>query len=75
MNFSHLKSIEKVIQSGRNEHLTWDLENFQICLISQTSTSKFIMIQASNGKVLKMKVVPIDLTFPKSPNLSILDKV
>ena len=66
-NASHLKSIEKVIQGGKTEHLTWDLENFQICLISQTSTSKFIMIQDSDEKVFNMKVVPLDLTFRKSP--------
>ena len=24
----------KVIQGGKSEHLTWDLEIFQICLIS-----------------------------------------
>ena len=75
MNVSHLKSIEKVIQGGKSEHLTWDLENFQICLISQTSTSKFIMIQALNGKVFNMKVVPLDLTFPKRQISPYLAKV
>jgi hypothetical protein len=73
-NVSHLKSIEKVIQGGRSEHLTWDLENFQICLISQTSTLKFIMIQDSNENVFNMKVVPLDHTFPKHPKSSHLAK-
>jgi hypothetical protein len=74
-NASHLKSIEKVIQGGKSEHLTWDLENFQICLISQTSNSKFIMIQASNEKVFNMKVVSPDLTIPKRPRSPHLAKV
>ena len=73
-NYSHLKTIEKVIQGGRSEHLTWDLENFQICLIYQTPTSKLIMIKASNGKVFNIKVVPLGLTFPKSPRSSHLAK-
>ena len=69
-----MKPIEKVIQGGRSGHLTLYLENFQLCLISPTYTSKFIMIQVPNGNMFNMKVVPLDLTFPKSPRLSHLAK-
>ena len=50
------------------------LRFFFICLIFQTSTSKFITIQASNEKVLNMKVVPLNLTFSKSSRSSHLAK-
>jgi hypothetical protein len=70
-----LDLIAKIIQGRRNGHLTWDLENFQSYLISQTSTSKFIMIQASNRKVLNLKVVPLDATFSKSPRSLHLDRI
>jgi hypothetical protein len=32
------------------------------------------MIKTPNGKVLNIKVIPLNLTFPKSSNSSILDK-
>jgi hypothetical protein len=70
-----LKSIEKAIQGGRSEHLTWDLENFQICLISQTSNSKFIMIKASYEKVFNIKVFPLISPFQKVQNHPIWIKI
>jgi hypothetical protein len=69
-----LKLIAKVIQGGRSGHLTWYLENFQLCLISQTSTSNFIMIQAPNEKVFNIKVVPLDVTSQKHQISVHLDK-
>ena len=55
--------------------MAWHFEKISTCWNFQTYTSKFIMIQAPNGKVLNIKVFPLDLSFPKSPNSFILGKV
>ena len=62
-----MKLIAKVIQGGGSGHLTLYLENFQLCLIYPTSTSKLIMIQSPNGNGFNKKFVPLHLTFLTSP--------
>jgi hypothetical protein len=55
--------------------MAWHLENILTCWNFQTSTSKFTMIQVPNGNLFNIRVLPLDLTFPKSLNSFILDKV
>ena len=54
--------------------MAWHLEKFWYVKNFQTSTSNLFMIQTPNRKVFNMKVIPLDLTFPKIWNSFILDK-
>jgi hypothetical protein len=53
--------------------MAWHLQKIWYVKLFQTSTSKLSKFQAPNEKVLNIKIVPLDLTFPKSSNYFILD--
>ena len=53
--------------------MAWHLENFWYVKFFQTSTSNISKFQALNKKVFNIKLVPLDLTFPKSLKSFILD--
>ena len=54
--------------------MAWHLEKNLYVKNFQTSTLNLFKLQTPNGKMLNMKVIPLNLTFPKSSNSFILDK-